>query len=681
MAIVKKISELTPKGSALANTDLLVVGVDNGTDYDLKSVTGAQILGNVISQTIADGDTTHSPSSNVVFDSLALKVDKVTGKGLSTEDYTTAEKSKLAGLSGTNTGDQTLQQVTDKGSTTTNPISITTTGANSYLAGNTIISQNNFGRYTTIDSDGKVTINSNGVNTSQLRASNITADVILEFPNKTVGTYTIATTTDLTSKVDGNTAITGATKTKITYDSKGLVTSGADATTADIADSTNKRYVTDANLTTIGNTSGTNTGDQVISDATITTTDITTNNFTTSKHGFVPKGTNVGKFLKDDGTWGTPASGSSGGIVGIANSSGVYTYYTTLSLAMTAAVSGQTIELFSDITETGSVTITLKNGVNINGNGHTYTLSVNDGTNAFTGANLQMEFYNLKVIRTGRANGNGGYVLLSSNVSLTIIKCYGTTFINTFGECCVLNNCSLYGINAIGYYNAITDYGASKIYNAICESNGLGYGISTSFGSVYNSTGISVTTSGILCNGEVYESIGISTSGIGIEGQKITNSTGISTSGTALSSAEARNCVGISTSGIAGNGTFYNSTLISSSNYAITGGGAGGKIYNSYAQSTSSPTSLATNMYSSTVRCLWNNAGGNCTTSFGVSSFEILNSFLEVTNASAYCITGYIGSTWKYSNNSFKGATTAVNSTNITQGITNTSDTKGNILI
>ena len=80
-------------------------------------------------------------------------------------------------------------------------------------------------------------------------------------------------------------------------------------TTADIADSLNKRYVTDANLTVIGNTSGTNTGDQVISDATITTSDITTNNFTTSKHGFVPKGTNVGNYLKDDGTWSTISAG------------------------------------------------------------------------------------------------------------------------------------------------------------------------------------------------------------------------------------------------------------------------------------------------------------------------------------------------------------------------------------
>lgn len=61
-----------------------------------------------------------------------------------------------------------------------------------------------------------------------------------------------------------NGAITGATKTKITYDSKGLVTAGADATTADIADSSNKRYVTDANLTIINNTSGINTGNQTI---------------------------------------------------------------------------------------------------------------------------------------------------------------------------------------------------------------------------------------------------------------------------------------------------------------------------------------------------------------------------------------------------------------------------------
>jgi lysophospholipase L1-like esterase len=57
--------------------------------------------------------------------------------------------------------------------------------------------------------------------------------------------YEIPTTVALANKLEKNTAITSATKTKVTYDAKGLVTGGADATTADIADSTDKRYVTD----------------------------------------------------------------------------------------------------------------------------------------------------------------------------------------------------------------------------------------------------------------------------------------------------------------------------------------------------------------------------------------------------------------------------------------------------
>ena len=38
---------------------------------------------------------------------VASKVDKVAGKELSTNDYTTAEKTKLSAITGTNTGDQT----------------------------------------------------------------------------------------------------------------------------------------------------------------------------------------------------------------------------------------------------------------------------------------------------------------------------------------------------------------------------------------------------------------------------------------------------------------------------------------------------------------------------------------------------------------------------------------------
>jgi hypothetical protein len=102
-------------------------------------------------------------------------------------------------------------------------------------------------------------------------------------------TGTLSNQTDLQTaldgKVDENSAITGATKTKITYDAKGLVTAGADATTADIASSTDKRYVTDAQLVVVGNTSGTNTGDNA--------TNSQYSGLATSKQDALVSGTNI----------------------------------------------------------------------------------------------------------------------------------------------------------------------------------------------------------------------------------------------------------------------------------------------------------------------------------------------------------------------------------------------------
>ena len=57
------------------------------------------------------------------------------------------------------------------------------------------------------------------------------------------GTYPNPTVPGLASKVNSNVSITGATNTKITYDSKGLVTAGAAATQDDIGDGTTfKQY-------------------------------------------------------------------------------------------------------------------------------------------------------------------------------------------------------------------------------------------------------------------------------------------------------------------------------------------------------------------------------------------------------------------------------------------------------
>jgi hypothetical protein len=106
--------------------------------------------------------------------------------------------------------------------------------------------------------DGRVRIAANGGGGGGLTCEDIEDCTVII--NILLAISDLNTEVDL--KLDANTPITGATKTKITYDNDGLVTSGADATTADINDSSNRRYVTDAQQTVIGNTSGTNTGDE-----------------------------------------------------------------------------------------------------------------------------------------------------------------------------------------------------------------------------------------------------------------------------------------------------------------------------------------------------------------------------------------------------------------------------------
>jgi hypothetical protein len=400
------------------------------------------------------------------------------------------------------------------------------------------------------------------------------------------------------------------------------------------------------------------------------------------------------------GTTAWVTSGGGSGVCGIANSSGVYTYYATLSLAITAATSGQTVDLLTDITETGSVTLTMKAGVKINGNGYTYTLSVNDDTSAITSGSTLIELFNIKVVRTGRAINLGGRVFWKNDTgTLATLRCQNVVFENTYGIAVAANNAIIDGVRIISYGTGVyAPFDSTGVYNCIItSSNAYGIDLGNSSYDIINCNVIG-STYGIYCGyGTVYNSIGRTTTGNGIAATRVVNSTGTASSGNGVVTNNGNNCVGISTSGVglsggfknstgistsgfAGGGTFYNCSLISSSNYALSTTSTV-TMYNSYAESTSSPVTARANIYNSTVRCLWNNAGGSCTNSFVVGSHEVMNSFLEVTNASAYCITGYVGSTWKFAGNIYKGATTAVNTTNITQTITNTSDNQGNILM
>jgi uncharacterized protein (TIGR02145 family) len=281
--------------------------------------------------------------------SLSSKVDKISGKELSTNDYSNAEKTKLASITGTNTGDQDLssyatntalalkantsdvttslalkENISNKSSAAdlggTSPSDIlypTQKAVKDYVTANTTSGGVADGGITTIKlADGAVTDAKlgTGISKSKVGLDNVENVSISSWAGTssltTVGTITSGTwsgtaislnnggtgatnaaaaranlgliigtnvqapliagtdyqipLTAGTSYIVPNSSITAATKTKITYDTKGLITAGADATTADIATSTNRNYVTDAQAGVLSNTSGTNTGDQTI---------------------------------------------------------------------------------------------------------------------------------------------------------------------------------------------------------------------------------------------------------------------------------------------------------------------------------------------------------------------------------------------------------------------------------
>ena len=86
-------------------------GVNTG-DQDLSTLATKTELGDSTAQLRSEIPDVTGLATTIAMDTaLENKVDKVEGKGLSTEDYTTAEKAKLAAISGINTGDQDISGI------------------------------------------------------------------------------------------------------------------------------------------------------------------------------------------------------------------------------------------------------------------------------------------------------------------------------------------------------------------------------------------------------------------------------------------------------------------------------------------------------------------------------------------------------------------------------------------
>jgi collagen type VII alpha len=395
-----------------------------------------------------------------------------------------------------------------------------------------------------------------------------------------------------------------------------------------------------------------------------------------------------------------------GGAFGIASSTGVYTFYTTLTAAMTAAVAGQTIDFFANVTETGTTEITLKDGVNLNGNGRTYTKNNSGNTHAFvttSSATTNCIISNLTIVRTGSTGDlfNNSCVYLTSTTAGTII----------FNGCKLINSGS--GIGLIVYAGSTCD-----VIGAIAYSTNSAYGaiFSGSANAKFKNCKGYASNSGsgiLLNNGGIAEfCLGVSDSGAGFNsGGTATNCIGISTSAEGFYNfGNSYNCIGRSTSGTgyksAVGTTDYNSLGVSVSGYGIwfatTNDSVGCTAISSsnvgVRLSTSSPvknlTSTSTSSWS-----LWNTNNQtyfyNCNF---ITNWNDPTAYSVVGNGSGNMVGGLINCTFLSANtsapylynsgaaaaidmrgNTYKGGATF--NVNLTQGITATEDNQGNIYL
>ena len=142
---------------------------------------------------------TSKASSTDLASGLATKVDKVTGKELSTNDYSTLEKDKLAAIAGTNTGDQDLSSFATNSSLDLKANLVSPTLVTPMLGDATATTVNASGdisakRFTQLRTDS---ISSTTTTSIDARTGNVfhvyLANTIttLNFNNSAIGTYLI----------------------------------------------------------------------------------------------------------------------------------------------------------------------------------------------------------------------------------------------------------------------------------------------------------------------------------------------------------------------------------------------------------------------------------------------------------------------------------------------------------
>ena len=359
---------------------------------------------------------------------------------------TDAQAGVISNTSGVNTGDQI--NITGNSATVTTNASLTGGVTSVGNAATVITNANLTGVVTSI---GNVTSIAAGVITNTMIAN----PAVASLSGTNTGDQILPTLISL-GAVASNVAITGATKTKLTYDAKGLVTAGTDATTADIAASTNKNYVTDAQAGVISNTTGTNTGDE-----TVTTIK--------SKLGITTlTGSNTGDQINITGNAATVTTNANltGGVTSVGNAT---TVITNANLTGGVTSVGNAATVVTNANLTGVVT-SVGNVTSIAAGAITNTMIANPAVASLSGTNSgdetvttiksKLSITTLTGSNTGdQTNITGNAATVTTNANLT----GGVTSVGNAAT--VVTNANLSGdVSSVGNTTTI---GLLKVTNAM----------------------------------------------------------------------------------------------------------------------------------------------------------------------------------------------------------------------
>lgn len=370
--------------------------------------------------------------------------------------------------------------------------------------------------------------------------------------------------------------------------------------------------------------------------------------------------------------------GSASGKVAIYDANGNPTFYSTVILAMAAAVSGDVIQLFANLTE-AVFPLILKDGVTVNGNGFTYAYTSTDA--AIRSETVSTSYLKNIIVRATdsscpravQAFTSGGIINISDDCFIfgaqrALEVAVGAT-VN--GGNYISSHATLYAVESSGNVsklkiksNRCGNILAGTIRDCYADAGNLGFVLSSGV-VAYNLLGICAGSYGIYANAaRVFNSNGFSSGNAGIYGE---------------GGAEFQGCNAYSTGYYGWEGV--NQTLINCSSYSTVNRAfsGGGNIRKSEFTALLAQAVFLSSGFirKSDINCMWNNAGG-----YGVNlnanNLKVVGNYIQVANASANCVTGGVFNA-VLAHNEYEGATTDENA-NLTN-IANTENTFGNIKI